>query len=695
MKNDEIVHLLILHESFNEAERLISILRNAGHPVRAMRIEDGEDLASALEERVWDLMLASPSVADYTAQLAVADLMKAGKDVPCVVVTDLPMEEDKLVSLLRGGVRDVVPASSEVRIRLVAEREIEGVRERRNGRRCERALRESERRARSLTDSSRDAISYVHEGMHIYANPVYVSMFGFQDPDDIQGMPSMDLVAPSDHTKFKEILRQLGKGENPPEEFVFHGLRVDGTEFEATMEFTPASVDGESCTQIIIRDRIVDKDLEKKLKTLSKQDLLTGLFNRQYFIELLEKVVATASPGAPPKTLIYISLDHVAEIKSAVGIAGTDIVLRDIAALLREQLGEKALLARFADQTFTALIGNGKPDDAQGTAQQICRAVEDCIVDVSGRSVTTTCSVGITVVSENSGNAQEVLARADTACASAAEAGGNRVEAYNPLTDSADVDDQDKEKLRLIKKALEEERFHLVYQPIATLHGDSREYYETLIRMTDEDGKTHMPGEFIPAATRAALMTSLDRVVLRHAVSRLAQERGRGTNTAFFVKISGTSVADGTLLAYLAKALEATRLQGDSLVLEITERDAVNHLKGAKTFTEGLKQLHCRCALTQFGSSLKPFNLLKHMEVDFLKFDTSLIKNLTSDEKARDQLQSYVDTAHSLGKLTLAECVDEATTMAALWHCGINYIQGNFIQPPGSELSFDFSDQEG
>ena len=163
----------------------------------------------------------------------------------------------------------------------------------------------------------------------------------------------------------------------------------------------------------------------------------------------------------------------------------------------------------------------------------------------------------------------------------------------------------------------------------------------------------------------------------------------------FFVKVAGASLADGTLVGYLAKALEASRLQGDSLVLEITERDAVNHLKDAKTFTEGLKQLHCRCALTQFGSSLKPFNLLKHLEVAFLKFDVSLVKNLSSDQKAKEQLQSYVDTAHSLGKLTIAECVEEASTMATLWHCGINYIQGNFIQPPSPELSFDFSNNEG
>ena len=122
MKNDEIVHLLILHESFNEAERLISVLRNAGYPVRAKRIEDGEDLQDALEEQVWDLMFASPSVADYTAQQAVADLAKAEQDVPCVVVSDTPTDDEKIAQLLRSGVRDVAPASSETRVQLVAVR---------------------------------------------------------------------------------------------------------------------------------------------------------------------------------------------------------------------------------------------------------------------------------------------------------------------------------------------------------------------------------------------------------------------------------------------------------------------------------------------------------------------------------------------------------------------------------------------
>ena len=199
----------------------------------------------------------------------------------------------------------------------------------------------------------------------MYANNVYLEMFGYSDPDEIEGMPIMDMVAPTDHERFKKFLRSsMQKGEDLQGELEVRGMRADGSEFDAVMEFTPASIEGESCTQIIMRGQS-DKELQQQLSHLSKQDLLTGLYNRQYFMETLEAAVATASAEGQSGALLFIDLDNFDAITESVGIATSDLVLGDVAKLIAEFISEPEICARFGDHSFTALLPDASPKDAE------------------------------------------------------------------------------------------------------------------------------------------------------------------------------------------------------------------------------------------------------------------------------------------------------------------------------------------
>ena len=119
----------------------------------------------------------------------------------------------------------------------------------------EAQVRETERRCDTLIDSSRDPIAYVHEGMHIRANSAYLEMFGFDTFEDIEGMSLLDLVAPAHVASFKQLLKQLSKGEAPPPRYELEARDLDGNSFPAVMEFTTASYEGEACIQIVFRRR--------------------------------------------------------------------------------------------------------------------------------------------------------------------------------------------------------------------------------------------------------------------------------------------------------------------------------------------------------------------------------------------------------------------------------------------------------
>jgi len=518
-----------------------------------------------------------------------------------------------------------------------------------------------------------------------------MELFGYDDPEEIDGMPIMDMVAPADHDVFKKFLRKFSNNQEEMQgDIEVKGMRTDGTEFNAVMEFTPASVDGEACTQIIIRSAS-DKELEKQLNILSKQDLLTGLYNRQHFIDELERGISKAATDSSRTAMFYIEIDNFEAIKEEIGLAGSDLVINDVAKELKTLVKEPDIIARFGDYSFTVLLEQATHESSQEYAEKLRQLIEDHISDVGGQTITTTVSIGICPIGETSGSAQDILTRANNVCNTASAEGGNRIHLFNLVA----VEQADKERhaawAETIRDALANDQFFLAYQPIVSLHGDIRENYEALIRMRSSSGEQILPHEFFPAAEQTSLMPDIDRWVIRHALQRLAEEHAKNKQTNFFIKLSGYSLNDPGLLPWLGGHIQEYRVSGDTVVFELDETSAFMHRNETKAFIAGMKQLHCKIVLEHFGRSPNSIKNLKHLDVDFLKIDGEMINSLASDSQYQDSVKSIIQTAHSMGKLTIAEFVQDANSLALLWQFGVNYIEGNFLQEPSTELEYDFT----
>ena len=693
MDNDNLLRVLIVNDSLDASEALASLLRNGGFALRPSHVDDDAALQEAVTDQTLDLILCAIDAMDPGLLHVFAALRKAERDVPVLAVAD-EYDAEIHAEVLRDGARDLVISTTPEQLQLVVSRELQALDTRRRLRLAEKTVRESEKRCRALLDSSRDAITYVHDGMHIYANPVYLEMFGLHELDDLEGMPIMDMVAPDHHTEFKEFLRNFSKGQSPRDELDVVGLKADGGRFNARMEVTPASIEGEPCTQIIIRNQASDKELEKKLKYLSNQDLLTGLYNRHFFMDELEHTIAAAASDGTVGSVLYIEPDNFKDIKSKLGIAGSDLVLSDLAGVLRGTLGESCIAARFADQTFTVLCRDTSGDIAEALAEQVRSAIENHISDINGQSVTVTSSIGISTVGEIANDAQQVLSRAELACETARKKGANQIHQHDPVTEEKAGRERDEQWISRVRNALENDEFSLVYQPIASLHGETQEKYEVLLRMRDEQGNEVLPGQFLPAAESANLSDAVDRWVINHAIGVLAERRRAGHDTVFFIKLSVKSLNDQTLLPWISEQFKSARLQGDSIVFELSEPAAVTNLKQAKSLHSGLQELRCGLALEHFGSGVNSLQLLKHLPADFLKIDGSFMHNLASSSQNQETVKSITEAAHAIGKTTIAEYVEDASSLAVLWQCGVNYIQGHFLQSPGEEMNFDFQGEE-
>ena len=663
------IRLLILEDSQNEAERIVSLFRNAGSATRAHRVTSLDDLNEALKN-TWDLCIAAHSSENLEPLTALKTIQRTARDISFIQLTE-DNSSDALVECLELGAQDAVPEGEDERLILVAKRELANLEDRRGRRAAEVALRETEKRCQLLLDSSVDAIAYVHDGMHIYANGAYLKLFGYADPDEMEGMPMIDLIAANDQSLFKDFLKNY-RSENGQADLSCTGITAAAESFKANINFSAAQYDGEPCVQVIIRADNDNAELEEKLREISSQDVVTGLYNRQHFLELLDTAAERAINIGQPASVAYIKVDHYATLQTDLGIVGIDTLLAALANILREQLSAESQIARFADDVFSVLVPDSTPEQDEEQLLALMKKAEAQLFDINGRTAQTSLTVGMAGLSEKTSKASEVLKRAHNCADQLTQ--GTALKIYNPADELAAAASRG-DVVAMVQQALENNSFKLLFQPIISLHGDTDELYEVLLRLVNSQGEDVLPAEFLHAALSAGLGEKLDRWVLLNAIKELAEHRNKGNQTRFFIHLSSASLQDQSLLAWLSAALQASGLAADSIILQIRETDAFAYLKQAKQLTDGLRTINCQIALGQFGCTLNPFNTLKHLDIDFVKIDGSFTKELNTAEE-QETLKEMLSTLHAQSKHSIVPFVESASVLSVLWQAGANYIQG-------------------
>jgi len=691
-KQNATVHLLILDPSQNDAESLVSLLRNAGKATRAHRITSEEDLEEALKNGNWDLLLARDIEQEFSADNALAMIRRMDKDIPCLFLTEQESRE-RTVAVMKAGAQATVQSGHDDLLVLKAKRELAALEDRRRRRALESHLREAEQRCQLLLESSKDAIAYINDGMHIYANQSYLEFLGYDDIDDLMCVPVLDTLTPESQTDYKTFMKSFAEKGEDGMTINCTAKRSDDHELNVTMSVSSATYDSEVCTQIVLQPEHSDAELEEKLREISSQDLLTGLYNRQYLMKELEQAIANAGKNNQTGALAYIALDNFITMKGQVGISGADLLLGDLATLLKKEAADDLVLARLSDDAFCLLCLPGDEKSLTTRCEEVCKAVNDHLFEINGRTVPLTVSIGVASITENSPKAEELMARAHTASSDVrkqeGQAEGNGVRAYNPA-DHETLDDSN--SIEAILKALDENRFRLLFQPIINLRGEGEEHYEAFVRMLDQDDKEVSPYDFLPPMGPSDTAIKIDRWVILQTIKQLSSHRSRGNDTRMFLNVTAETLQDKTFTPWLSVALKAARLPGDSLIFQIRECDANNYMKQAKDFTKALHQLHCKVSIAQFGCALNPFTTLKHIDTDYVKIDGSFTEEIQKNDEAKEQVKEMVKSLQSAGKLTIIPLVENAAVLATLWQAGVNYIQGYYLQAPVPEMNYDFGD---
>ncbi len=671
------IRVCFVERQLEDAERLVSLLRNAGLPVRPSHVSDIEALTDMVSNEPLDLVVVSlPGVMELDQ--VVEPIGRAGKDIAIIALLAEhgPEQRNQAFEL---GATAVEPPHPPLIIAAV-KREFAQLGIRRDVRRLEAGLRESERRSDVLLDSSRDPIAFVHEGMHVRANRAYLEMFGFESFEDIEGQSLLDLVAATDTDRIKKVLKQIGKGEPPPDHLELNLRRSDSNAFPGRMEFSEATYGGEACIQIVIRNPQEDPALAQELTRLKERDLVTDFYNRTHFTSLLDKTSVDAASGKRNHALLLLDIDNFDAVAGSVGVNHSDRLLADIAKVVAGMLEPTDIAARFGDRSFAILRASPNLEPARELAERLRQRIGDHIFDAGSSSLSLTFSIGGALICEKLSNIQTVLRHATEAATNAHAQGGNRVMLYDPYEEEQAEASRNAHWLKLVEEALEkDDGFVLFFQPMVALQGVEGEYFEALLRMNSPRGEI-LPNFFLPAAQQAGLQTRVDRWVVARAIAELARTDKK--STTFFVSVGADTLEDATFATWLTDELNRKNVPGKRLVLQAAESEVATQVKPLQNLLNRLASLHVGFTIKNFGAGLASFQLLKHIPAQFLKIDQNYLADFAGNTDFQKRVQEICDKAHVNHMKVIAPHVADMASVSVLYQCGVSFVQGNFLHEP-------------
>jgi diguanylate cyclase (GGDEF)-like protein/PAS domain S-box-containing protein len=443
---------------------------------------------------------------------------------------------------------------------------------------------------------------------------------------------------------------------------------------------------------MVFHDVSKETRLFRQLSYQASHDSLTNLINRREFENRLMTSIDQIR-GKPDEThaLLYLDLDQFKVVNDTFGHSAGDTLLRQLAELVHTNIRSTDLLARLGGDEFGILLERCNEERALEVAEKIRGSVEGYRFEWQDSFTTIRCSIGVVMVTSDNADVAGLMSSADVACYSAKDMGRNQVHLYKDS--DASLRHEEMKWVSRISRAVEEDRFELFFQPIIGIgkgNGEDRGHYELLLRMRDENGDLVGPDQFIPAAERYNLMSTLDRWVIRKALAELADREADGeARYTIAINLSGTSLSEDRFLADVIKELEKQKLPSGAICFEITETAAISNLSRVVHFMRTLKKLGCKFSLDDFGSGLSSFTYLKNLPVDYLKIDGQFIRNVVDDTVDESMVRAIWEVGHAMGIQTIAERVETKQVLDKLGSLGIEYAQGYYIARPTSISSFE------
>ena len=414
----------------------------------------------------------------------------------------------------------------------------------------------------------------------------------------------------------------------------------------------------------------------------ARHDALTGLLNRREFEIQLEKVLAAVQAGGEQCSVLFIDLDRFKPVNDSCGHLAGDEVLRQISQLFQGRLRDEDTLARLGGDEFGVLLHNCTGPRARQVAEDLCGLAGAYRFIWQDKVFAIGASIGLTRVTRDVRNINELLAAGDAACYRAKESGRNQVceqEAHAP----AERRRETSEWVTRISTALAENR--LVVEAIPVRARQENLLDGPLVELTAHLFEPGQPtvslSALLDAAERYELGQSIDLRFIDVAITALARARSAGKQIHCLIPLTGGAIGRSGLIEHIAHRLAAENITGQGLYMMLAEETTTHNSSQAIDFGRQLRTLGCQIALADFGSGLSSFSHLRSLTPRIVKLSRSLTRDIGSNRSSNSLLRAIQEITSDLDILTVAEGIDDPMQLGQLDQLGIDFNEGRAVGP--------------
>lgn len=445
-------------------------------------------------------------------------------------------------------------------------------------------------------------------------------------------------------------------------------------------------------TLCLVRDITERKDSESEIFHLAYFDNLTGLPNRQSFMERLEGEIKRAKYTSNKLAVLFLDLDGFKSINDTMGHNTGDIVLQWAAERLQSSTRpsdfvsrsnadqSEVKLARLGGDEFTVVIPNlSRAEDALILAHRIREAMRRPF-HLESRDVVLTASIGIALYPDDGTDAETLLKHADTAMYHAKSEGRDNCQFYN-----IDLTFQAEKRMHLendLRNALQQNEFYLAYQPQLNVAKESFLSAEALIRWQHPKQGLISPVDFIPLAEENGLIIPIGEWVLRTACMEAARWHQNGQPLQVAVNLSPLQIKNPSFVNNVLGILHETGFPPDKLVLEITEGALMEHSENTLATLLALRDHHIQIALDDFGTGYSSMNYLKRLPINHIKVDQSFVRGLQDNKENLAIVRAIISLSKNLGFSVTAEGIESLNQAQILKYFGCETLQGYYFSQP-------------
>ncbi|MBS1878771.1 MAG: EAL domain-containing protein [Actinobacteria bacterium] len=451
-----------------------------------------------------------------------------------------------------------------------------------------------------------------------------------------------------------------------------HGLTLD----EVMAKLAPAE-------RAVVEDALARAaQTEAELRFLADHDPLTGLLNRRSFRRELDSYVSFSARYGGQGAVMVIDIDGLKGVNDRYGHHAGDGLIRRVANVLRERVRGTDVVARLAGDEFAVLVPQTDAEGALALGEDLRAEVAAGYAE-EAELASVTISVGIMLFDGKAASgAEAILAAADRAMYRAKAEGRDRVSIFSGPEEQRRAIAGQMTTSAKIRDALTQDRLRLAGQPILDLASGGIARWELLLRLAGEKGELLPAAQFIGVAERTGMVQELDRWVIARALGMLAARERAGEPVSLHVNLSGATVSDLSTLEFIERELDEGGADPGRCTFEITQTARVDDYDTAARFADRLTEFGCEVAIDDYGAGFGPFEYLKRIPFDVIKIDGAFVRDLARNDADQLTVQAIVGIARGLGKVTIAEYVEDGETAQLLRDYGVDMAQGFHLGAP-------------